>query len=325
MLAAVRAHSPIAIGDPARPRRPQGVEPRAVGRRRADPAGRARRLEGGRALGAAALRRARTFRMALDAAGLEQVRNDFAAGGAARGAARLRRHRDPCGARLPAAPVPVAAGQPARRRVRRQPREPDALPARGVRRGARGLPGGQAGVGARLGNRLGARRLGHRRHGRASRRRSRRAAARPSTCRAAACRRSRRSSSGPGYQVPYAQRVKAEVGHADDRGRPDHRGGAGGSDHRRAARPMPVSLARAHALRPALAVACRRQAGRAGAPRRSSTGARSRASSATSSPTPRSAPARPAFAQRPHARHPAPARRHRLPAAPPPTARRRCR
>ena len=72
---------------------------------------------------------------------------------------------------------------------------------------------------------------------------------------------------GPGYQVPFAQRVKAEVGLptiavglitepeqaeaivAERRGR------------RRLARPR-------HALRPALAVACRRQARRAASPRR---------------------------------------------------------
>ena len=44
VLAAVRAHSPIPLGDPARPCRPQGIEPRAVGRRHADRAGRAGRL-----------------------------------------------------------------------------------------------------------------------------------------------------------------------------------------------------------------------------------------------------------------------------------------
>ena len=65
-------------------------------------------------------------------------------------------------ARLPAAPVPLAAVQPARRRVWRQPREPHALPARGVRRGARCVPGGAAGERARVGHRLGRGRLGHR-------------------------------------------------------------------------------------------------------------------------------------------------------------------
>ena len=52
-------------------------------------------------------------------------------------------------ARLPAAPVPVAAGQPAHRRLRRLAGEPHALSAGGVRRGARGAAGGHP-VGVRL-------------------------------------------------------------------------------------------------------------------------------------------------------------------------------
>ncbi len=51
---------------------------------------------------------------------------------------RLRRHRDAERARVPAPPVPVAALQLPHRRVRRQPREPDALRCRGADRRARG-------------------------------------------------------------------------------------------------------------------------------------------------------------------------------------------
>ena len=71
---------------------------------------------------------------ALDRAGMERVVEAFARAARALRAPRPRHDRDPLGARLPAQLVPVAARQPARRRVRRQPREPHALPARGVRR-----------------------------------------------------------------------------------------------------------------------------------------------------------------------------------------------
>ena len=97
---------------------------------------------------------------ALDAAGLARVRDAFAL--AATRAARLGIDGAgaPRGARLPAAPVPVADREPAHRRVRRQPGEPHAFSARGVRRRARGVPGRPARVGAAVGHRLGRRRLG---------------------------------------------------------------------------------------------------------------------------------------------------------------------
>jgi 2,4-dienoyl-CoA reductase-like NADH-dependent reductase (Old Yellow Enzyme family) len=66
---------------------------------------------------------------------------------------------------------------------------------------------------------------------------------------------------GPGYQVPFAQRVKAEVRIADDRRRPDHRGRAG-REHPRPRRGRRRLARPRHALRPALAVACRGQARR---------------------------------------------------------------
>ena len=73
-------------GDAARPCRPQGVEPRAVGRRAADPAGR-RRLADGSARPPCRTRRARAPPLALDAAGLKRVRDAFVA--AAKRAERL--------------------------------------------------------------------------------------------------------------------------------------------------------------------------------------------------------------------------------------------
>ncbi len=100
--------------------------------------------------------------VALDRRGLAAIREAFAAAARRAGPARPGRRAAARRARLSAAPVPVAAVEPARRRVRRQPREPDALPARGLRRGARGVPGRSAGDDAGVGHRLGAGRLGHR-------------------------------------------------------------------------------------------------------------------------------------------------------------------
>ena len=74
------------------------------------------------------------------------------------------------------------------------------------------FPAEQAGLDAHLGHRLGAERLGYRGHGCACRKRLRRAAAPPSMSRRAACPPQQAIKIAPGYQVPYAQRVKAEVG-----------------------------------------------------------------------------------------------------------------
>ena len=83
------------------------------------------------------------------------------------GPGRVRRRHRPCGrlglrpagaalrARLPALLVPLAAGQPARRRIRRIAGEPAALPAGGVRRRPRRLARGQAADRAAFGNGLG--------------------------------------------------------------------------------------------------------------------------------------------------------------------------
>ena len=110
----------------------------------------------------------------------------------------------------------------------------------------------------------------------------RRAAAPPSTSPAAASRRSRRSSSGPATRcpTPSASRPRSAC-------RPSRSGlitepEQAESDPRQ--RRGRCDLARpGHALRPALAVACGGQAGRAGRRPRSSTGARSPANSRTCS------------------------------------------
>ena len=80
---------------------------------------------------------------------------------------RLRRHRAPgaqhrhrrvraaWGARLPPAPVPVAALESAHGRVRRQPAEPHAFPARMFRGGPGGGSRRQTGLDAGVGHRLG--------------------------------------------------------------------------------------------------------------------------------------------------------------------------
>ena len=57
---------------------------------------------------------------------------------------RVRPARAAPGARLPAGQLHLAADEPAHRRVRRVAREPDALPARGVRRRARGVARGRS-------------------------------------------------------------------------------------------------------------------------------------------------------------------------------------
>src|SRR5690606_33285917 len=76
---------------------------------------------------------------------------------------RLRLARAPLRPRVPARQLHLAAHEPADRRVRRLPREPDALPPRGLRRRARRLARAQAHVRPDLGRGLEARRRGLRR------------------------------------------------------------------------------------------------------------------------------------------------------------------
>ena len=150
--------------------------------------------------------------LALDRAGLRSHPRRVRRRRAGARAARPRRRADPRRARLSAAPVPLAAVEPARRRIWRQPREPHALPARSVRRGARRVPGGAAGHHARLRRPTGSRAAGTSSRPSRSRRRSKRAAAPRSTCRAAASTRAQEIPVGPSYQVPLARAVKRAVG-----------------------------------------------------------------------------------------------------------------
>ena len=123
---------------------------------------------------------------------------------------RLRHGRAARRARLPAPPVPLAAVEPARRRVRRHPREPDALPARGRRRAcapsgptssrcscASRRPTGSRAAGTSSSRSCSAARL------RAARRRPRRRLQRRQRRRAQAI------PLGPGYQVPFAAAIRA--------------------------------------------------------------------------------------------------------------------
>ncbi len=145
---------------PARARRPQGFAPvgrgpvaaRCIAERPA--AGRRSRRAPFPSAGRIRCRtRSRTRRSTPSCAA-------FARAAQRRRGRRLSRGRDPRGARLPAARIPVAALEPAHRRVRRIVREPHALPAaRSPRRCGR-LAGRSAAVRAHLGDRLGGGRLG---------------------------------------------------------------------------------------------------------------------------------------------------------------------
>ena len=135
--------------DAARPCRPQGVEPHAVGRRPADPGGR-RRLADGRALGHAA----QGGRDA--AAGVRRGGPDARARGLRRG--RAARRSGSASTRSRCTPrTAICCISSCRRSPTSAPTqyggslaEPHALSARSVRRGARGVPGGQAGRHPRL-------------------------------------------------------------------------------------------------------------------------------------------------------------------------------
>ena len=78
--------------------------------------------------------------------------------GAAGGGGRFRGDRDPCRARLPAEPVPVAVEQPPHRRLRRRPGRPVATSDRDRRRGPGRDPGDHASFRTGERHRVGARR-----------------------------------------------------------------------------------------------------------------------------------------------------------------------
>ena len=104
-----------------RPQRPQGLDEADVGGRWTSRS----RAAAGRSLGpvaAAVLRRTARVPREMTRADMDRVRDEFVARDAARRRGRLRPARGPHGARLPAVLVPLAADQPAHRRVRRRPR-----------------------------------------------------------------------------------------------------------------------------------------------------------------------------------------------------------
>ena len=110
---------------PARPRRPQGeLRPAVEGGREPQDA-RARGLDGRRPQ-PDPVQRGRPVPVAARRGRDRRRRRRLRGRRAGAPRRRLPRHRDPLGPRLPAARVPLAAEQPARRRVRRQPGEPDA-------------------------------------------------------------------------------------------------------------------------------------------------------------------------------------------------------
>ncbi len=156
----LRARPGRADRRPARPRRPQGVDLPALGRAvRLGPAD-----EGGWPTVAPV---AVPFEGYADPAALtvEEIarrRAGVRRRHPARRRGRLRHRRDPRRARLPAPPVPLAAVQPPRGRLRRLVREPHPAAARDRRRRARGAARDRSPAGADLRHRLARRRLGPR-------------------------------------------------------------------------------------------------------------------------------------------------------------------
>ncbi len=146
---------------PARPCRTQGFDGQAVVRRSADRPRSGEWLADGRALthpvrrGRKSAARARPRRSGSPSPSLRGRRGACGSAGSCGGA-------DPRGSRLSAAPVPVAALEPADGRIWRQPGEPHALPARSVRRGAGGVSRGPPGDRPPLCDGLGRGRLGRR-------------------------------------------------------------------------------------------------------------------------------------------------------------------
>ena len=137
-------HPPLvghADRDPARPCRAQGLDRGALEGRRADRADGA--ANGWQTVAPSALpsRRARTLRPRSIVAGMAGSRDAFAAAARAGGSAGARRRAAPRRTRLSAAPVPVAALEPARRRIwRHRSRTGCAFRSRSSMRFARAFP-----------------------------------------------------------------------------------------------------------------------------------------------------------------------------------------
>ena len=221
VLAAIRRYSRIPVAIQLGACGSQGVEPCAVGRRPVPLAGRGRLADRGAVRSAACAWRAAARCARCRGPGSRQGR--LRRGGAARGRARPRRDRTACGARLPAASVPVADRQPAHRRLRRLAREPHALSAGSVRRRARRVSHRACRSACASRPPTGSRAAGT----------SSRASRSPKALAQRGCSFIHVSSGGvsplqkiplsPGYQVPLAERIKAAVRPADHRGRTGHR------------------------------------------------------------------------------------------------------
>ena len=189
---------------------PQGLDGGPLEGRRAAPTRRCERVADRRAV-RGSVRRGRSPAGRARPRRLEAGARRFCRGGAARSAPGGRCRPAPRRPRLSAAPISLAALQPTRRRVWRQPREPHALSARGVRCRARRLPCRAAGLDAHIRNRLGGRRLGHRPDDRLF------AGARSARLRRHSRleRRSRSQAADPGRtELPGTARARREVGDA---------------------------------------------------------------------------------------------------------------
>ena len=212
---------------------------RAVARAAARSPPQRRRLADGRAVARVAVRRGCAGAARADVDGDRRRRRRLRRRRAAGAGRRLRRRRDPRGPRLPAARVPLAAVQPARRRLRRQLREPHPAARSRWSRAVRAVVArATAAVGPDLGDRLGARAAGPStrpcalaRAAEGARRRPDRRAPPAASCR------TRRSRSAPATRCRSRARIRDEAGHRHRRGRADHRARAGRGDRRRRRRP----------------------------------------------------------------------------------------
>ena len=144
-------------------------------------------------------------RAGRDPRAVRAVRRDGAPG-------RVRPARAALRARLPAVELHLAADQPAHRRVRRVPGQPAALPARGLRRAARGVAGGQADDACASRRPTGSRAASTPRTPSRSPGRSREHGADAIDVSTGQVTPDERPAFGRSYQTPYADRIRNQVG-----------------------------------------------------------------------------------------------------------------